>query len=301
MKATASSVLGRPVFDKAWPGILSELVKARLTSLVLLSTSAGFYMGATGPLDFVLLINCLAGTGLLAGGAAALNQYWDQDADARMQRTSHRPLPSNHLQPELALLIGVLGTGLGLLGLGWGVNAAACWLGAITWAVYLLIYTPLKRVTPLNTVVGAIPGALPPLIGWTAARGFLSSEGWTLFAVQFLWQVPHFLAIAWLYRKDYARAGFVMLPAVDPTGRRTSCCAEWFALSLVPVGLVPFWLGQAGWVYAIGSLGCGLWLWGRAWKFARERTEFYARRLFYGSLLYLPAVWLLMIWDKVGW
>ncbi len=246
-----------PFVDKTRFAVFAELIKARLTFLVLLTTLVGFYAGVIrdGSDGFALLIHTMIGTALVASGAAALNQLLEREHDAHMERTEDRPLPSGRMQPSTVLILGGLsGGGLGLIYLAVAVNPLTSLLGAITLGSYLFIYTPLKRVTTLNTIIGAIPGALPPLMGWTAARGNISAGGWSLFAILFFWQLPHFLAIAWIYREQYERAGFVMLPVVDPAGR-----TDWAA------GGEP----HAG--FAAGELGAGAVQAGRAGLSVRAR------------------------------
>src|SRR5437879_57838 len=221
MKATAQSLHDAAPAERSWAGVHSDLFKARLTFLVLLTTLVGFYVGFRGSVDYLLMLHTLLGTALVASGASALNQLLVREFDAKMRRTQSRPLPSGRLQAQTLLFVGVLCSMLSLISLGFAVNLTTCLLVASTLIIYLFIYTPLNRVTWLNTAIGAIPGALPPLMGWTAARGEMSIEGWALFAIVAFWQMPHFLAIAWIYREDYARAGFKMLPVVDPQGQRT--------------------------------------------------------------------------------
>jgi protoheme IX farnesyltransferase len=221
MKATASPISDSGPVEKTLIAVVCDLVKARLTFLVLLTTLVGYYVGARGAMDYLRMLHTLLGTALLACGAAALNQLWERDHDALMRRTADRPLPSGRLQPDTVLVFGGVLSISGLIYLSLAVNLLTSLLGAVTLASYVWIYTPLKRVTWLNTAVGAIPGALPPLMGWTAARNELTGEGWALFAILFFWQIPHFLAIAWMYRDEYEKAGFVMLPSVDPGGFRT--------------------------------------------------------------------------------
>jgi protoheme IX farnesyltransferase len=301
MKATAPTLCevrpAEPVKSSA--GVWPELIKARLTGLVLVTTFVGYYIGNRGPLDLVHLFHTLLGTGLLAAGAAALNQCLEREFDAQMSRTAQRPLPAGKISLELALLIGAVAAGTGMIYLAITVNLLTSVLGVLTLGSYLFVYTPLKRKTTLNTVIGAIPGALPPLMGWTAARGELSAEGWTLFAIQFLWQLPHFLAIAWLYRDDYARAGFVMLPVVDREGTRTGPQAVSHALGLVPISLFPGLLGLAGYVYCVGALILGLLFLFFAVQFSRHLTQHSARRLFIMSIIYLPLLLGLMVMDKL--
>lgn len=299
MKATVETMTAATVQEKSWPGILSELLKARLTALVLLTTLVGYYMGLQGGMDWLLMLHTLVATGLVAGGAAALNQYLERQHDARMPRTRGRPLPAGQLKPDTVLLIGGIMSTAGLVYLAVGVNLLTSLLGAVTLGSYLFVYTPLKRITSLNTIVGAVPGALPPLMGWTAARGEISVGGWSLFAILFFWQLPHFLAIAWIYREEYGRAGFVMLPNVDPDGRRTAQQTLSHTLGLVPISLCPFLFHLAGPVYAVGALILGLIFLQMAFRFYRNLTVSNARRLFLASILYLPLLLGLMVFDKI--
>ena len=297
MKATATSPSATAA-DPTRGAVLAELFKARLTSLVLLTTLVGFYLAQRGEMNWLLLLNTLLGTGLLACGAAALNQYLERDFDALMERTADRPLPAGRIQPQMVVVLGGVISVAGLLWLAFGANLLTAVLGAVTLISYLFIYTPLKRKTTLNTAIGAIPGALPPLMGWTAARGDLSIEGWALFAILFFWQLPHFLAIAWMYREDYARGGFVMLPLVDRDGSRTGRSAVSHTLGLLPVSLSPFVFQVSGALYLSGALVLGLvFLW-CAVRFARQLDRLSARRLFFASILYLPLLLGLMVFDK---
>ncbi|HKS37296.1 MAG TPA: heme o synthase, partial [Verrucomicrobiae bacterium] len=271
----------------------------RLTCLVLLTTLVGFYIGFPGALDYVLMLHTLLGTALVAGGAAALNQFLERKFDAQMRRTEDRPLPSGRMDPDTALIFGGICSVTGLVYLALAVNPLTSLLGAVTLTSYLFVYTPLKRITTLNTVVGAIPGALPPLMGWTAARGEISAEGWSLFAILFFWQLPHFLAIAWIYREDYERAGFAMLPVFDADGQRTGRQAVSHTLGLLPVSLCPFAFKLAGVAYLAGALVLSLvFLW-CAIRFSKELTLQRARQLFYASIIYLPLLLGLMVLDKV--
>jgi protoheme IX farnesyltransferase len=239
------------------------------------------------------------GTALLASGAAALNQWLEREHDAKMRRTQDRPLPSGRLTADAVLMIGGSCGVLGLIYLALTVNLLTAVLGAVTICSYLFVYTPLKRITTLNTVIGAIPGALPPLMGWTAARGEISGEGWSLFAILCFWQLPHFLAIAWMYRDQYAKAGFVMLPVVDPTGERTGRQALSHTLGLLPVSLCPFLFKMVGPVYLAGALLLGMaFLW-CAFQFSRQLTLQRARLLFFASIIYLPSLLGLMVIDKI--
>lgn len=279
--------------------MISELVKARLTVLVLLTTLVGLYLGMQGPMDYLLMVHTLLGTALVAGGASALNQLLERDHDALMRRTASRPLPSGRMTPEAVLFFGAVISAAGLVYLAVAVNPITSFLGAITLVSYLFLYTPLKRVTSLNTAVGAIPGALPPLMGWTAARGQINGEGWALFAILFFWQLPHFLAIAWMYRDEYARAGYAMLPVVDPNGERTARQTVCHTLGLLPVSLFPFLFKMVGPVYCLGALVLGLMFLGFAIAFSRHMTQARARHLFYASIIYLPLLLGLMVLDKI--
>src|SRR5208282_5755658 len=243
--------------EKSWTAVFADLVKARLTTLVLLTTLVGFYAGWSGPMNFALMFNTLAATALVAAGAAALNQLLESEYDAKMRRTQDRPLPSGRLQPATVAIFGGISSVAGLVYLALVVNLLTSVLGAVTLVSYLFIYTPLKRVTWLNTAIGAIPGALPPLMGWTAARGELSGEGWALFAILFFWQLPHFFAIAWMYRDEYAKAGFKMLPGVDADGRRTAQQAVNSTLALLAASLAPFAFGLNGKIYLVAALVLG--------------------------------------------
>jgi len=285
--------------EKSRVAVACELIKARLTFLVLLTTLVGFYVGSAGAISYPLMLLTITGTGLLACGAAALNQLLERQYDAKMRRTEDRPLPSGRLQPEMALIFGGICSILGLVLLAWQVNLLTSFLGALTLISYLFVYTPLKRVTWLNTAVGAVPGALPPLMGWTAARGELGGAGWSLFAILFFWQIPHFLAIAWLYRDEYAKAGFVMLPVIDRDGYRTGRQAVSHTLGLVMASLMPAFFGLAGTVYFAGALLLGMAFLGFAVLFARTLNVERARQLFFISITYLPLLLGLMVLDKV--
>jgi heme o synthase len=284
--------------EKSLAALLSDLFKMRLTFLVLLTTMVGFYIGWRGPMAYALMINTVLGTALVAAGAAALNQLLEAEHDAKMRRTQSRPLPSGRMTPETVLIIGSCCSIAGLAYLALETNLLTALLGAVTLVSYVFIYTPLKRITTLNTAVGAIPGALPPLMGWTAARGGISAEGWSLFAILFFWQLPHFLAIAWMYRDEYSKAGFVMLPGVDPTGERTGRQAFSHTLGLLPVSLCPFLFKLVGPVYLVGAVVLGAVFIVCAFQFARELTIRRARILFYASILYLPLLLILMVLDK---
>jgi protoheme IX farnesyltransferase len=299
MKATVQPLPQTAIIDKGRLAVFSDLIKARLTFLVLLTTLVGFYVGFRGPIDWLLLLHTMLGTFLVASGAAALNQLLEREHDAKMRRTEDRPLPSGRLQPATVLVLGASAGGFGLIYLGIAVNPLTSLLGAITLASYLFVYTPLKRITTFNTIVGAIPGALPPLMGWTAARGQISGGGWSLFAILFFWQLPHFLAIAWIYRDEYARAGFKMLPVVDPKGERTGSQAVSHTLGLLPVSLAPYVFHLTGPIYLAGAFVLGMTFLWFAIQFSRQLTIPRARQLFFVSILYLPLLLGLMVLDKI--
>ena len=306
MKSASEVLTATLATDKSRVAVFADLIKARLTMLVLLTTFVGFYLGWRGAMDYVLLFHVLAGTGLVAAGASALNQWLERDYDAKMRRTQDRPLPSGRLQPATVAVFGGVSATAGLIDLALAVNLITSVIGAVTFVSYLFIYTPLKRVTWLNTAVGAVPGALPPVMGWTAARGELTGESWALFAILAFWQMPHFFAIAWIYRDEYAKAGFKMLPVVDPDGRRTGQQAISHTLALLAVSLSPFIFGLAGPVYLVaavvlgaGYLGCAI-QFSRQLRFARAAlTLSGARQLFLASIVYLPLLLSAMVWDKV--
>jgi protoheme IX farnesyltransferase len=275
------------------------LTKPRLNVLVVATSAAGYYLGATGPLNLAVMAAAVAGTAFVAGGAAALNQFYERGTDALMRRTRSRPLPDGRIAPADARVFGLALSTAGLVLL----TALAGWLAALlalgTLTIYVAVYTPLKRRSPIATLVGAVPGALPPLIGWAASRGEVSVGGLALFLIVFLWQIPHFMAIAWMYRDDYRLAGFPMLPVIDSDGRRTGREAVVYAAALLPASLVPTLAGVSGNVYAAiaAALGAGLLV--AALKFAATRSDIAARRLFFGSLVYLPLIWIAMIADKL--
>jgi protoheme IX farnesyltransferase len=274
---------------------LAELVKARLSLLVLSTTLVGFLLGqGREPISWIALAATLVGTALSACGAAALNQWWERDVDALMRRTRTRPLPAGRMHPTDALLFGIFFAGFGIVCLAF-VDTLAAALAAATVVVYVLIYTPLKRISAINTLVGAIPGALPPLIGWIAATGEASLPGWVLFAILWFWQMPHFLAIAWMYRDEYAAAGFIFLTGRDTNGSATSRQAVLYSLCLVPVSLVPAFIGLNTPAYFIGALVLGAAFCGLALRFAWQRTRDAARVLFFASIIYLPLLLALLV------
>jgi protoheme IX farnesyltransferase len=274
-----------------------ELTKPRITFLVTLTSAAGYCLAAR-EIDLIGLLTVSLGVALLCSGISTLNQYIERDLDARMQRTRLRPLPSGKLAARQALAFGMMLSAIATAYLAIAVNALTALLGVLTFASYLLVYTPLKTRTTLSTAIGALPGAMPPLLGWAAARGQLGLEAWALFAILFLWQFPHFLAIAWMYRDDYARAGIRMLPVVEPQGRVTAQQIVVYTVMLVPVSLLPVKLNLAGEVYLAGALVLGaafLYFSARA-ALSKKLAE--ARLLLLASVLYLPALFALMVINK---
>ena len=276
-----------------------ELTKPEVVWLILMSTGAGFYLASQGTLDLLLLFHAVMGTALVAGGTGTLNQYLEREGDARMRRTQRRPLPGGRLEPGKALVFGILLSTMGLLQLALAVNLLASLLALITLGSYLLLYTPLKTRTVYCTLVGALPGAMPPVIGWAAARGEIGLEAVVLFAMLFLWQFPHFLAIAWMYRDDYERGGIVMLPVIDREGKSTGRQIIFCAWLLLPVSLMPAFLGMAGPIYLFGCIALGLAFAYYAVSAASSRSFRGARRLLLASVVYLPLVLALMVLDKV--
>ena len=274
------------------------LGKPRLNFLVVASALAGYAMAGGETSNVALLLCTLVGTGLVAGGASAFNQVIERQPDALMRRTRMRPLPDGRLQPGESLIFATATAAAGLLVLAFGANLLSAAVALTTLLTYAAIYTPLKRVSSFATVVGAIPGALPPVIGWAAARGDLSLGAWVLFGIVFLWQLPHFLAIAWIYREDYARAGFPMLPVIEPDGRSTARQSAVYAAALLPLSLAPTLVGMTGTTYFYGALALTLLFFGLTLRFARTRSIPDARRLFFGSIIYLPLLWIVMIASR---
>lgn len=276
------------------------LTKPRVTLMVLITTLFGFYLGSRGALEVALLLHTLWGTALVAGGTSALNQYLERHCDARMLRTRHRPLPAGRLTPGQALGFGVFISVVGIAYLAFWVNGLTAVLAAITHVSYVFLYTPMKTKSPLSTVVGAIPGALPPMGGWTAVRNDLGLEAWVLFAILFIWQLPHFLAIAWIYRDDYARGGFRMLTVVDPEGHSAARQILSNCLALLSVSLLPTLIGLTGRAYFFGALILGIGFLGVGLSVTFARNVAAARRLMRASLIYLPALFSMMAWDKTA-
>lgn len=274
-----------------------ELTKPRITFLIALTSAAGFCLGSKGQVDYVVLAHSLFGIAMLSSGIATLNQYMERGLDSRMRRTIARPLPAGKLTPFHALIFGVALTVVAEIYLAAFVNLVTAAFGITVIVGYLLCYTPLKTRSSLSTIVGAFPGAMPPLMGWTAATGQAGTEAWALFAIMFVWQFPHFLAIAWMYREDYARAGILMLPVVEPEGRITAQQIVIWSLLLVPVSLFPSVLGTTGTIYFFGAFALGLLLLATSIHAAFSNSRKGARRLLLASVLYLPILFGLMVFS----
>ena len=275
------------------------LAKPRLNLLVLVTTTAGLYLGAPDGVATPVLVHTLIGTALVAGGAAALNQVWERKTDALMRRTRDRPVASGRLRANEGLTFGLSLSSAGLAELAIGVNLLSAAVAALTLVSYVLVYTPLKRHTSLATLVGAIPGALPPVIGWAAATNSVTLPAFVLFGIMFFWQMPHFLAIAWLYRDDYAAAGIPLLPVLEPDGHRTGRQALLYGAALWPVSLMPTLLGLADGFYIAVATALGLTLIALCAKFARDRSAHTARQLFLFSITYLPLLWGALVADRL--
>ncbi len=274
-----------------------SLTKPRLNSLVLVTSATAYFLADGHLLPWSTLFHTLMGTALVAGGASALNQHWERDTDRLMRRTRLRPLPDARLHPQDALWFGIALSAAGLAQLTLGVNLVAAAVAALTLLSYVLLYTPLKLKTSLATVVGAVPGALPAVLGWAAATSSVSAGGWILFGIVFMWQMPHFLAIAWLFREDYANAGFPLLPVIEPDGRSTGRQTVLYAAGLLPVSLLPMAVGMASAYYVVGAITLGAVLMVLSLEFAASRSMPAARRLFYGTILYLPLLWIVLLAD----
>ena len=275
-----------------------ELTKPRITFLIVLTSAAGFALASSPNVDYPGLVRAMFGIALLSSGIATINQYMERDLDALMRRTANRPLPSGKLLPWEALAFGVALIVLAEVYLAVLVNPLTALLGLTVIAGYLFGYTPLKTRTSLSTMVGAFPGAVPPLIGWAAARGEISLEAWVLFAILFLWQFPHFLAIAWMYREDYSRAGILMLPVVEPDGRVTAQQIVVYTVLLLPVSLLPTALGISGRIYLYGAIVLGLLFLYSSVRAAFSKSRQEARRLLLASVIYLPLLFILMVLDR---
>jgi len=281
-------------------GAYLTLTKPDVSFLVLMTTGAGYYMGARGPVDWLRLLHTVFGTMLIAAGTAALNHYIERDSDRYMRRTASRPLPSGQLQPKEALLFGVGLAIAGAVDLWLASGFLASVLGVVTCVSYLLAYTPLKKRTVWATFVGAFPGAVPPMIGWAAATGSLDRGAWALFAILFLWQFPHFHAIAWMYREDYSRAGILMLPVVDQDGSRTFRQIILTAIGLIGIGLLPSLLGLTGVVYFFGALVVSTGLLQVCLWAASSKSNVRAKWLMHATVLHIPILLGLMMYDKVA-
>jgi len=280
------------------PADLVQLTKPRITLMVLVSSAAGFMIGSSGRPDPRLLLATLIGIGLVAGGSSALNQLLERDIDSLMERTRGRPLPTGRVTPAAALAFAAAISIVGIVFLALVVNPLTALLAAIALLSYVLVYTPLKQVSSLSTLVGAIPGALPIMGGWSAARGELGPGAWAVFGILFFWQLPHFLALAWLFREDYRRGGLQMLGVTDPTGHQTRSQAVLYALALIPASLLPALLGLSGSVYALFALSLGLAYLAAAVRFWLRADSPTARGLFRTSLIYLPLLLILLSLDS---
>jgi protoheme IX farnesyltransferase len=276
-----------------------ELTKPRIAFMLALTSAAGFYLGANKGFDAILFVNSMIGILLLAFGVATLNQVWEKDTDALMERTANRPLPTQKVTSIEALVFGISLCVVAEIYLAFLVNALTAVLGLIVIVGYVLLYTPLKTRTSASTAVGALPGALPPLMGWTAAANEITLGAWILFAILFIWQFPHFLAIAWMYREQYAKAGILMLPVVEPAGKITAQQIVIFSILLLPVSLAPFFVGFAGFIYLIGASVLGLWFLWTSIQTARAKSVEEARKLLLVSVIYIPLIFLLMVFDKI--
>ena len=277
---------------------LAELVKARLTLLVLLTTAVGFYLGSETPINYSGLVHVVFGTAAAAAGAAALNQWWERRADALMRRTRTRPIPAGRMSPLQGLTLGAALSVFGVVYLAIVCNALSAALAAITIVIYIFAYTPLKRASTANTAVGAIPGAIPPMIGWAAARGDIDVGAWSLFVIVFLWQLPHFFAIAWMCREDYSRAGFRMISSDDSSGERSASQSVFFCILLLVLAGLPAFVGIASYIYEAIELVLGALFVAVAMRFLRLRTQNATRLLFIASIAYLPLLLLALVLTK---
>lgn len=275
------------------------LTKPRLNSLVVVTAGIGYYLGAGPELHMARLAEAVIGIALVAGGAAGLNQIYERETDSLMWRTRMRPLAAQRITSGEAMMFSLALAAIGLALVAVTSNLLAAFLALLTLISYNVVYTPMKRRSQLATLVGAVPGALPPMIGWVAARGALTAEAWALFAIVFVWQIPHFMAIAWLYRADFGRAGFPLLPVIEPDGSSTARQAVIFSMLLVPVSLMPYFLRMSGPAYAVGATAGGIGLLCLALSFAMKRLDDRARLLFLGSITYLPLLWGMLIIDRL--
>lgn len=283
-------------YASAWSACL-DLTKPRIVTMVVVTGAIGFLLGAAGDIAPLTLLCALGGIALTAGGSGALNHYFEADVDARMLRTRGRPIPGAAVPPMNALVLGVSLTLIGLALLVSQVNLLTAFLALLTTFLYVVVYTPMKRLSWANTLVGAVPGALPPVGGWTAAAGQLDLGAWVLFAILFLWQMPHFYAIAWMYREDYARGGFRMLPVIQPDGKRTFRQIIFCSALLIPASVLPTAIGLTSPVYAVGAILLGAWFMRAGLALARSADIVDARRLLRASVIYLPVLLLLILID----
>jgi heme o synthase len=289
-----------PAIERGRIADIVELTKPRIAAMAAVTTAGGYYLGNIGSTDWVRLLNTVVATFVVSGGAAVMNEYIERDRDALMERTRNRPLPAGRIEPWWAFYQGIAMGAVGLLYLALAVNAASAAVGALAFASYVFVYTPLKRVTTLCTVIGAVPGALPPVIGWAAARGEVNFGAVALFAIMFLWQLPHSLAIGWMYREDYRRGGFKLLPVLDEDGHVVTRQAVIYLVALLFASYLPFWIRLDGRVYLVGAFLLGTaFLWtGVQWLLRPDRPR--ARRVFFMSLFYLLALFALVVGNKLG-
>ncbi len=296
MPAESPSVAATPSRVADW----ITLAKIRLNTLVVATTAGGYYMAARGDVDLLTLAVACVSTALVAAGASALNQVSERDTDALMDRTRNRPVAVKRMSAQEGRVVGAVFSAAGLAGLGVAINLLSMWVALATLFSYVILYTPMKRYTSFSTVVGAIPGALPPMIGWAASRGSIDEvAGWSLFFIMFVWQLPHFLAIAWIYREDYGRAGLPMLPVIDHSGAMTGRQMVLWAATLVPVSVLPTVLNLATQVYGVGVLVLSMAQFALTVRFAMSRTKANARAVFFASIIYLPLLWMLMAVSKL--
>lgn len=272
-----------------------ELTKPRIAFMLVLTSAAGFYLGSKGSFDFLLFINSMIGIVLLAFGVATLNQFIERRTDALMERTAKRPIPTNKVSPAEALIFGLILTVSAEIYLAFLVNPLTAVLGLVVIVGYVLLYTPLKRKTSASTAIGAIPGAMPPLMGWTSSANEITLGAWVLFALLFLWQFPHFLAIASMYKEQYRKAGILMLPVVEKEGRLTAIQIVTFTVMLLPISIAPFFIGVAGYIYLVGASLLGIWFLVSSIQTARAKTVEQDRKLLLVSVLYLPVIFALMV------
>lgn len=281
-------------------GDYASMLKPRITFLVMVTALAGSVLAFAGPVNWWPVIHMLIGTALCSGGASALNQFVERDVDGLMRRTQNRPLPTGRISPNSAFAFGLIVSAIGVVYLAAWVNALSAGVGLFTITSYLLVYTPSKRVTWWSTLIGAVPGAMPPVLGWAAVRGDLGMGAGILFAIMFLWQIPHFLSIAWMYRADYDRAGFPVLPVCDPSGGRTARHITSHCVALLFVSLAPTWMGLTGQIYFVGALIIGIVFLAFGIATAVYKTQLSAKRLLLASIVYHPILLALIMIDSTG-